>query len=60
MEINKNEPNNILPLKNKRLRCPTCKKPALITYSPFCSKKCADLDLGKWLIDGKYTEVVDD
>jgi len=33
--------------------CPTCKKPADDVYKPFCSKRCADLDLGKWL-DGAY------
>lgn len=29
--------------------CPICKKPALPQYRPFCSKRCADLDLGRWL-----------
>jgi len=34
-------------------QCPTCKKPTDDAYKPFCSKRCADLDLGKWL-DGAY------
>jgi uncharacterized protein len=34
-------------------KCVICKKPASKDYSPFCSKRCADLDLGKWL-DGNY------
>lgn len=34
-------------------KCPICKKPASGDYTPFCSKRCADLDLGKWL-DGNY------
>lgn len=34
-------------------KCPICKKPAAKDYVPFCSKRCADLDLGKWL-DGNY------
>ena len=34
-------------------KCPLCKKALSEEYSPFCSKRCADLDLGKWL-DGDY------
>ena len=26
-----------------------CKRPAHERYRPFCSKRCADLDLGRWL-----------
>jgi endogenous inhibitor of DNA gyrase (YacG/DUF329 family) len=33
--------------------CPLCGKPAVEKYDPFCSKRCADLDLGKWL-NGSY------
>jgi endogenous inhibitor of DNA gyrase (YacG/DUF329 family) len=29
--------------------CPICKKPALAEYRPFCSKRCADVDLQRWL-----------
>ncbi|WP_430469554.1 DNA gyrase inhibitor YacG [Thalassospira lucentensis] len=29
--------------------CPVCDKPVEEQYKPFCSKRCADLDLGKWL-----------
>jgi len=32
--------------------CPICKKPAHQSYKPFCSKRCADLDLGRWLGGG--------
>ena len=31
--------------------CPLCKKPAAEKYQPFCSARCADLDLGRWLGD---------
>ncbi|MBL4810837.1 MAG: DNA gyrase inhibitor YacG [Rhodobacteraceae bacterium] len=34
--------------------CPMCKKLADINYRPFCSRRCADLDLAKWL-NGSYT-----
>ncbi|RMB01479.1 DNA gyrase inhibitor YacG [Eilatimonas milleporae] len=29
--------------------CPQCGKPATARYRPFCSKRCADIDLGRWL-----------
>jgi endogenous inhibitor of DNA gyrase (YacG/DUF329 family) len=29
--------------------CPICGKPALERYRPFCSKRCADIDLNRWL-----------
>ena len=28
--------------------CPICKKPSDPQYRPFCSKRCADIDLGRW------------
>lgn len=34
-------------------RCPICDKPAIDTYAPFCSKRCADIDLHRWL-SGSY------
>jgi endogenous inhibitor of DNA gyrase (YacG/DUF329 family) len=29
--------------------CPICSKPIDATYQPFCSKRCADVDLNRWL-----------
>jgi endogenous inhibitor of DNA gyrase (YacG/DUF329 family) len=29
--------------------CPICGKPRDDHYRPFCSKRCADVDLGRWL-----------
>lgn len=29
--------------------CPICKKPSEPKFRPFCSKRCADIDLGRWL-----------
>ncbi len=29
-------------------RCPICKSTSVADYKPFCSKRCADIDLGKW------------
>ncbi len=30
------------------MTCPICKKPTETQFRPFCSKRCADIDLGKW------------
>ncbi|WEJ58004.1 DNA gyrase inhibitor YacG [Devosia sp. FJ2-5-3] len=34
-------------------KCPICGKPAVEKYRPFCSKRCADVDLNRWLT-GSY------
>ena len=31
--------------------CPVCRKPAKAEFQPFCSTRCADIDLGRWLTD---------
>lgn len=33
--------------------CPICGKTSVQAYHPFCSTRCADLDLGRWL-KGNY------
>ena len=33
--------------------CPICGKPNMVEFRPFCSKRCADIDLGKWF-SGAY------
>lgn len=33
--------------------CPICSKPASGADAPFCSRRCADLDLHRWL-SGRY------
>jgi endogenous inhibitor of DNA gyrase (YacG/DUF329 family) len=33
--------------------CPVCGKTATERYRPFCSKRCADIDLHRWLT-GSY------
>ena len=48
MEIKKKNKPSILSLKKKN-KCPCCKKNATEPFHPFCSKKCASLDLMKWL-----------
>ncbi len=34
-------------------KCPICGKPTEQAYRPFCSKRCADVDLNRWL-SGTY------
>lgn len=35
------------------MTCPICQKDTEPKYRPFCSKRCADIDLGRWL-NGSY------
>jgi endogenous inhibitor of DNA gyrase (YacG/DUF329 family) len=32
-------------------KCPICKKPADPEHKPFCSARCAEVDLGRWLTE---------
>ena len=34
-------------------KCAVCGKPQDAALRPFCSRRCADLDLGRWL-GGRY------
>ena len=31
------------------MACPICRKDPDRRYRPFCSKRCADVDLGRWM-----------
>jgi endogenous inhibitor of DNA gyrase (YacG/DUF329 family) len=33
----------------KTRRCPICGKTAVQLFRPFCSKRCVDVDLNRWL-----------
>lgn len=35
------------------MACPICDKDTTAAYRPFCSKRCADVDLAKW-VNGAY------
>lgn len=37
----------------KTSTCPMCERPTVAPYRPFCSKRCADVDLARWL-SGSY------
>lgn len=45
------KPDRPVPLRAVRTQaqCPVCGKPADEKYRPFCSKRCADIDLNRWL-----------
>ena len=47
---------------NQAPACPICGKPAAAGHRPFCSKRCADVDLHRWM-KGAYViagEAIDD
>ncbi len=41
-------------------RCPLCGKPQSPEYKPFCSRRCADVDLNRWLSGGYAIPVTDE
>lgn len=46
----------VVPMPRKdggRRKCPICRKPAVHRFRPFCSQRCADVDLGRW-VKGVY------
>jgi uncharacterized protein len=51
----------VVPLRPTR-PCPICGKPSSQQHHPFCSARCADIDLNRWL-SGAYVipaEAVED
>jgi len=53
MEIRKNNQKKIVKLQ-KKIKCLNCQNKSNESFEPFCSKKCSDLDLIKWLSDENY------
>jgi uncharacterized protein len=41
------------------MTCPICDRPLDPGYRPFCSRRCADADLGNWLNE-RYRLPADD
>ena len=46
-------------------KCPICGKPVAEEFKPFCSRRCADIDLNRWLtgsyvIPARDDEPIDD
>ena len=56
--------SNVTPLR-RRGKCPICGKPSERGLEPFCSKRCANIDLSRWLsgsyaIPGRPADEADD
>ena len=52
------EEERIIPFPGRRRRaarrgCPICGKPSVAAHDPFCSARCKQVDLGRWL-NGTY------
>lgn len=49
------ENDRIVPFPSPRQagNCPICGKATVRQHRPFCSRRCADIDLGRWL-KGSY------
>jgi endogenous inhibitor of DNA gyrase (YacG/DUF329 family) len=45
--------------KNRKA-CPICGKPTHERFKPFCSKRCADVDLHRWLSGSYAIPVLED
>ncbi|HLA19997.1 MAG TPA: DNA gyrase inhibitor YacG [Pseudolabrys sp.] len=50
---------NEIDNKLSAARCPICGKATEQAFKPFCSKRCADIDLNRWL-SGVYAVPVKD
>ena len=41
-------------------KCPMCGRPTEASFRPFCSRRCADLDLQRWLTGAYAVPSVED
>jgi endogenous inhibitor of DNA gyrase (YacG/DUF329 family) len=50
----KSEPGTAVPRRSTKAKnaCAICGRPRDPHYDPFCSKRCADVDLYRWLKGG--------
>ena len=47
--------NRVIPFRKPRKagrKCPICGAASQQATAPFCSRRCADVDLGRWLTGG--------
>jgi len=44
----------------ERPKCPICGKPIAAAFRPFCSKRCADVDLHRWFSGAYAVPVTED
>ena len=46
---NGDKPQVGAPIAEKGGRCPICTAPTQAAFRPFCSRRCSDVDLSRWL-----------
>ena len=51
--------DNVEPLRPPR-PCPECGRPSRREFHPFCSRRCADIDLHRWLSGAYAIPVVEE
>lgn len=42
-------PDGLARPRHRARRCPICRASAVPEWRPFCSRRCADADLARWL-----------
>ena len=57
MEVKKKLTAKIIRIRDKKSKCPSCKDHSNVVYMPFCSQKCSNLDLMKWLSDDNSVNI---
>jgi endogenous inhibitor of DNA gyrase (YacG/DUF329 family) len=40
-----------MPMADRPAKCPICGKPTEAKFRPFCSARCAQVDLGRWFTE---------
>ncbi len=50
------DPDPVIPIPAGARRCPVCGKRTVPRHQPFCSGRCADIDLGRWLKESYRVE----
>lgn len=56
---NEKAASNVAPLR-KAVPCPICRRPSAREHYPFCSERCRDVDLNRWLSGSYAIPVADD
>lgn len=51
--------SNVAPLRKAR-PCPECGRPSIRESYPFCSERCRNLDLSRWLTGSYAIPVTED
>lgn len=51
---------NEIARKTQAAHCPICGKATDVAFKPFCSKRCSDIDLNRWLTGVYAVPVKDD